>query len=168
MLIRKALPTDREAIVAIYNESIAGRLATADLEPVTVESRQAWFAEHAAPQRPLWVAERDGAAAGWLGLRSFYGRPAYRHTVEVAVYVGNAWHGQGIARALLAHALAQAPQLEIETALAFIFGHNQPSIALFERFDFLRWGHLPRVAVLDGIERDLMIYGRRLNPGAHP
>jgi phosphinothricin acetyltransferase len=27
---------------------------------------------------------------------------------------------------------------------------------------FSRWGHLPRVAVLDGVERDLVIVGRRV------
>lgn len=165
ILIRKALPTDQMRIVGIYNESIPGRLATADLEPVSVEDRRAWFAEHAAPQRPLWVAEAGHEIAAWLGLRSFYGRPAYHHTVEVSVYVGNRWQRRGIAAMLLQEALNQASGLEIQTLLAFIFGHNRPSIALFERFGFTRWGNLPRIAVLDEIERDLVIYGRRLDSG---
>jgi L-amino acid N-acyltransferase YncA len=46
--------------------------------------------------------------------------------------------------------------------LGFIFGHNQPSLALFRGFGFETWAHLPRVADLDGIEHDLMILGRRL------
>ena len=32
----------------------------------------------------------------------------------------------------------------------------------FERLGFARWGELPRVAVLDGVERDLIIIGRRV------
>lgn len=32
-------------IVEIYNEIIPSRLATADLEPVSVASRENWFAE---------------------------------------------------------------------------------------------------------------------------
>ena len=44
----------------------------------------------------------------------------------------------------------------------FVFAHNGPSVTLFERYRFERWGHLPRVAVLDGIERDLLIMGRRV------
>ena len=51
----------------------------------------------------------------------------------------------------------------IKALLGFIFGHNAPSLALFERHGFVRWGDLPRVAVLDGIERDLVIVGRRLD-----
>jgi len=165
-LIRKAVSDDHRRIVEIYNESIPGRLATADIQPVSLEDRKAWFGEHAAPQRPLWVAESRREIRGWLGLRNFYGRPAYRHTVEISVYVANESQGQGVARSLLAHALAAAPGLEIRTVLAFVFGHNRPSIALFESFAFARWGHLPRIAVLDEIERDLVIFGRRLDGGA--
>ena len=46
-----------------------------------------------------------------------------------------------------------------------IFAHNRPSLALFEAQGSERWGRLPRVAVLDGIERDLVIVGRRLQAG---
>ena len=59
--------------------------------------------------------------------------------------------------------MAEAPSLHIDTLLGFIFGHNAPSLALFERHGFARWGVLPRVAVLDGLERDLVIVGRRLD-----
>jgi L-amino acid N-acyltransferase YncA len=47
--------------------------------------------------------------------------------------------------------------------LGFVFGHNEPSMRLFGGFGFTAWGTLPRVAVLDGVERDLVILGRRLN-----
>ena len=58
--------------------------------------------------------------------------------------------------------LVHAPTLGVDTLLGFIFGHNQPSLALFRRFGFQRWGELPKVAVLDGVERDLIIVGRRV------
>jgi len=45
---------------------------------------------------------------------------------------------------------------------AFIFAHNERSVALFRKFGFETWAHLPRVAVLDGVERDLLILGRRV------
>jgi phosphinothricin acetyltransferase len=167
--IRHAQPNDLEAIVAVYNAAIPGRMATADTEPVTVASREPWFRDFTPAHRPLWVMEGvagDGVAGstvdGWLGLRSFYGRPAYRHTVEVAVYVAPAAQRRGVAQALLAHAMAAAPALDVVTMLGFIFTHNAPSIALFERAGFGTWGRLPRVALLDGVERDLSILGLRL------
>jgi phosphinothricin acetyltransferase len=135
----------------------------ADTVPVTVDSRHAWFDEFEPDRRPLWVATDElEAIAGWLSLRSFYGRPAYHATVEIAVYCAPARRRQGFARGLVRHALERAPALGIRTLLAFVFGHNAPSIALFEAFGFGPWGRLPQVAELDGIERDLAIYGRRV------
>jgi phosphinothricin acetyltransferase len=161
-LIRDAREADLPRIVAIYNEAIPGRRATADTAPVSVASRQPWFDEHTPTRRPLWVAERERVIVGWLSFQSFYGRPAYAATAEVSVYVsGDAQRG-GVGRVLLAHAVERAPDLGLTTLVAFVFGHNDPSLRLFERHGFARWGHLPRVARLDGVERDLVILGRRV------
>ena len=162
--IRPATEADLPAIVAIYNASIPGRRATADTTPVSVDERRDWFASFEPARRPIWVAEAEGNVAGWLGLRSFYGRPAYHRTVEVAVYVDPGFQRRGIARALLAHALRAAPTLGIATLLAFVFGHNDASVALFREAGFAQWGELPGVAELDAVERDLVILGRRLTP----
>jgi len=69
---------------------------------------------------------------------------------------------RGIARGLMQQAIARAPELGLTTLLGFVFAHNTGSVALCERFGFQRWGLLPRVAVLDGVERDLLILGLRL------
>jgi phosphinothricin acetyltransferase len=63
---------------------------------------------------------------------------------------------------LLERAIAQGPRLGLKTLMGFIFAHNDPSLRLFEKFGFEHWGYYPRVAELDGIERDLVIVGRRL------
>ena len=161
---RQACAEDLPGIVAIYNATVPSRLVTADLEPVSVASREDWFAQHARANRPLWVVERDGRLAAWLSLSSFYGRPAYDATVEVSVYVDAAFRRRGIAAYLLEAVALAAPALGLRTLLGFIFGHNEPSLALFERCGYERWGTLPRVALLDGVERDLVLLGRRLVP----
>lgn len=159
---RLATPADLPQIVAIYNTTIASRMVTADLEPVSVDSRAAWFDAHTPDRRPLWVVEREGQVAAWLSFSSFYGRPAYDKTAEISVYVDPSHRRSGLGSYLLAQALAHAPVIRVDTLLGFIFGHNEPSLALFERFGFARWGELPGVAALDGVERDLIIVGRRL------
>ena len=158
---RTAGREDLPQIVAIYNATVASRMVTADTEPVSVESRISWFEEHLPGSRPLWVVERDGGIAAWLSFSSFYGRPAYRRTAELSVYVHEDFRQRGLGRYLLTQALLEAPALEVDTLLGFIFGHNHPSLGLFEAFGFSRWGNLPGVAVLDGIARDLVIVGRR-------
>jgi L-amino acid N-acyltransferase YncA len=164
MIIRDATETDLPGIVEIYNAAIPGRLATGDTEPVSVPSRRAWFAEHNPERRPLWVASAAESISGWLSFQSYYGRPAYSSTAEISVYVAPAHHREGIGRALIAKALESAPRLGLKTLLGFIFAHNEPSLRLFSGFGFQRWALLPQVAVLDGIERDLVIVGLRVVP----
>lgn len=153
---------DLPAIVDIYNSTVASREVTADTEPVTVESRHHWFAEHTPDARPLWVVEEQGQILGWLSYSNFYGRPAYSGTAELSIYIHEQARGKGLGRYLLTEAIAFAPQIKVHTLLGFIFDHNVPSLKLFEAFGFERWAHLPRVATLDGIERDLIILGKRV------
>ena len=166
MIIRDATAADLPVIVAIYNAAIPGRMATADTEPVTVASRAAWLAAHSPTLHPLWVWEADGTIGGWLSFQAFYGRPAYRATAELSVYVAPTHQRRGVGRRLVGHALRRSPALGLSTLLGFVFGHNAPSLALFEGFGFAHWGHLPRVAVLDGQERDVVILGQRID-GVH-
>jgi L-amino acid N-acyltransferase YncA len=160
---RDATLDDLPGIVAIYNSTVPSRLVTADLEPVTVESRLAWFHAHGPQARPLWVVEENGTVVAWLSFSDFYGRPAYLRSAEVSIYLAESVRGKGLGKQLLQAALERAPALGIDTVLGFIFGHNEPSLRLFKGFEFQTWGTLPRVAVLDGVERDLVILGRRLS-----
>ena len=164
MPIRHAAPSDLPEIVAIYNAAIPGRMATADLAPVSVADRKQWFAEFDPARRPLWVCcgEAGHEPLAWLSLRSFYGRPAYDETVEVGIYTAPRAQRRGYARQLLDHALHEAPALRITTLLAFTFAHNAPSLGLFRSAGFREWGNLPGIAKLDGIRRDLLILGKAL------
>ncbi len=161
MNIRDAIETDLPAIVEIYNAAIPQRMATADLEPVSVKSRFSWFYEHIPLKRPIWVMEIDHIA-GWLSFQSFYGRPAYHATAEISIYVAPIYQRCGVGRQLLTQAISCSPSFGLKTLLGFIFAHNQPSLQLFESLGFQRWGYLPQVAELDGVERDLLIVGYRI------
>jgi L-amino acid N-acyltransferase YncA len=163
VIVRDAVEADLSAIVAIYNATIPGRGVTADLEPVSVESRLAWFHQHSPERRPLWVAVDHDAIVGWLSFSDFYGRPAYCASVEISIYLAESAQGHGLGKRLLQRAIDHAPRYGITTLLGFIFGHNGPSLALFGRFGFTRWGTLPRVALLDDVERDLVIVGLRID-----
>ena len=61
--IRLAELKDLNSIVEIYNLSIPGRLATADTEQVTVESRFELFHSHN-EKRPLYVVEETVGSTG--------------------------------------------------------------------------------------------------------
>lgn len=159
---RVARPDDLPAIVAIYNSTIPSRQVTADLEPVSVESRMAWFAQHQSAHRPLWVVEQDGMLLGWLSYSDFHARAAYRHTAELGIYIHEAARGRGLGSYLLQQAITHAPAMSIRTLVGLIFAHNIASLKLFERHGFACWADMPCIAELDGVERDLIIVGKRV------
>jgi L-amino acid N-acyltransferase YncA len=160
---RDATEADLPAIVEIYNATIPSRMVTADLVPVTVESRLPWFRSHDPKVHPLWVMEDQGQVCGWLTYSAFHSRPAYWPTAELSVYVAASARRRGIGRRLLADAIAHAPSIRLRTLIGIIWAHNEPSLKLFEAFGFERWGHLPRVALLDEVERDVVFLGRRVD-----
>lgn len=157
-----ATQNDLSRIVSTYNSTVASRMVTADLEEVSVESKQAWFKAHSPEKRPLWIVLVEGNYAGWMSFNSFYGRPAYDGTVEVSIYLEDTFKAKGLGKACLQKAIDEAPALNIHTLLGFIFAHNEPSLKLFDQFGFQTWGHLPKVANMNGHMRDLLILGKKV------
>lgn len=159
---RIAVPEDLGEIVRIYNSTIPSRLVTADLTPVSVESRREWFNRHTPHKRPLWVIEEGDKIIGWIGFQPFHSRIAYDSTAEISVYLDESVRGRGFGRKILDFAHRAAPGLGIEIIVGLIFEHNTPSIRLFEKAGYEEWGFLPGVANLDGVRRGLKYFGRKV------
>jgi L-amino acid N-acyltransferase YncA len=154
---------DLKKIVEIYNTTIAGRMVTADVEPIKISDRIKWFHEHSPEKRPLWMVENEAnELIGWVSFQSFYGRPAYDATAEISIYLDPEKRGKGYGKRILQHAMSQANNYGITTILGFIFAHNTPSIELFSKLGFEEWANLKNIAVLDGVERSLIIMGKRI------
>ena len=154
---------DLPAIVDIYNQSIPSKQSTGDTQPVRVEDRVTWFAEHHPEQHPIFVAEVDGQVAGWCSLSPYRpGRAALRFTAEISYYISSAFHRRGIGAALVEHALAACPALQIRHLFAIVLEGNQASLKLLEKMGFEQWGYLPRVADFDGKEIGHLYYGRHV------
>lgn len=154
--------SDLPKIVSTYNSTIASRLVTADLETVTVESKQTWFNAHSSNKRPLWVVEVNEVYAGWMSFNSFYGRPAYDGTVEVSIYLEEKMRGKGLGKICLQKAFDVCTELNIKTLLGFIFDNNEASLQLFYKMGFEKWAHLPKIANMGDAERGLIILGKRI------
>jgi L-amino acid N-acyltransferase YncA len=160
--IEDAALEDLEQIIGIYNSTISSRAVTADLEPVTTASKRKWFEEHSADFRPLWVMKINDEVVGWLSFQSFYGRAAYNATAEISIYISLENRSRGIGSILMEKAILESSRLHINTLIGFVFAHNAPSLSLLKKYKFEHWGYLPRVAILDDVERDLIILGKRV------
>lgn len=163
MHFRNAELKDLERIVEIYNSTINDRLATADTEFQTVADKTAWFENHNAKNRPIWIVEDDNQnCLGWVSVQSFYGRPAYIGTAEISIYLATEQRGKGIGKVVLEMAIEKCRDLNLHSLLGFIFAHNTASIKLFANAGFTQWGLLPDVAIMDKQPFSLCIMGRKI------
>ncbi|HSL31332.1 MAG TPA: GNAT family N-acetyltransferase [Anaerolineales bacterium] len=163
MLIRVAHKDDLPVIVEIYNQSIPSQRSTGDTEPVRVEDRVIWFEEHRPDEHPIFVADVNGEVAGWCSLSAYRpGRAALRFTKEISYYIAAAYQRKGIGTALISHALAACPELQLRHLFAIVLEGNQASLRLLEKMGFEQWGYLPKVADFDGKEVGHLYYGRHV------
>ena len=169
--IRLAVIDDLPRIVEIYNQSIAGKQATADLQPVSVADRQAWFDAHTG-NRPLVIAQTScetssqtslGEIIGWGSLSDLYARPAYHISTEISIYVAEEAKGQGVGKALVNYLIQVAPSCGVQQVVALIFAHNTPSLAMFDRLGFEPWGKFKQVCDMQGFIADVVILGKSVD-----
>ena len=169
--IRLAVIDDLPRIVEIYNQSIAGKQATADLQPVSVADRQAWFDAHTG-NRPLVVAQTScetssqtslGEIIGWGSLSDLYARPAYHISTEISIYVAEEAKGQGVGKALVNYLIQVAPSCGVQQVVALIFAHNAPSLAMFGKLGFEPWGKFKQVCDMKGFIADVVILGKSVD-----
>jgi phosphinothricin acetyltransferase len=145
--IRPAEQSDLPRMTEIYNHYVINTPITFDIEPFTVEQRQAWFDEHTAMGRyRLFVAEEGGQVLGYAGTGRFRVKAAYDTSVEMTIYCAPEATGKGIGTrlydalfaALSRDALRAALSGEdIHRALAGITLPNNASIALHRKFGFV-------------------------------
>ena len=162
-MIRAAIPTDIETVVAIYNQAISAGFQTAFTEPQSVEERAVWFTEHLNSRYPVFVYLIDEKIVGWFSISPYRsGRAALRFTVEISYFIDAAYQGRGIGSALLTYGIRACKDLGYKTALAIILDKNTASIKLMEKFGFQKWAELPGVADFDGVECGHVYYGLNL------
>lgn len=165
-IVQRASHNDLAAIVDIYNQSIAGKQATAILAPVTSVERAQWFDEHINnPKRPIYVikTQSDSKASAtivaWGSFSDLYARTAYHISSEISIYLHRDYQGQGLGSLLIGWMLTQAPSLGIYNIVALIFAHNTPSLGLFRKLGFEQWGYMPQVCDMQGFIADVVMLG---------
>src|SRR5436190_1551573 len=144
-LIRLAIAADLIAINDIYNYYVHRSTCTYQLEPETLEARQAWFAAHPPDKYPVTIAELDGQVAGWGSLSKFRDRAAYDGTVEASVYIHHDQHRRGLGRALLIDLIDRARAVGFHTLIGGCSADQIASLRLQESLGFTRVAHFKEV-----------------------
>lgn len=159
--IRNADETDLDAILCIYNEAIPRRIATADLEPQSIESRRLWYRNRDIATRPVVVAFNTvtNDICGWGSYTNFKDRTAYSPTAEISIYIAERYARKGVGKMILDYMLIRAVECGIDKILAICLSHNESSLTLFKSRGFTQWGMLPDACEMDGIRRSVTILG---------
>lgn len=135
--IRDAVHADVPRILEIYNHAILTSVATADLEPLSLEQRLEWLHQHQEHGYPVLVALDKGNLVGWASLSSYSHKRGYQYTAEDSVYICPDNIGRGLGPLLLEALLERARADGFHSIIARIDSKNDVSIRMHERFGFV-------------------------------
>jgi L-amino acid N-acyltransferase YncA len=163
VIIRLADPQrDAEAIAAIYRPAVETSLASfEELAPDASEiARRIRSTLPALPWLVAVDAQDEPIAYAYAGRHRE--RAGYRWSVDISVYVGEAYRQGGVGRRLYDELLSILRRQGYVNAYAGITLPNAPSIALHEAVGMRRIGVYRRVGHKFGAWHDVAWYGLRL------
>jgi len=145
-MIRLATSADAEAVARVYNDAITdGSYATADVEPVSVESRVDWIERHVPPYG-VWVCDSPGEGViGWGSLNALPIRPAYHLLAEASVYVDHAHRRGLVAPAMSGFLVEHAAEIGFRALIAVLYAKNRSSRAGSHALGFREVISIPEV-----------------------
>jgi len=145
-LIRPINVTDIEAITHIYNHYICNTIVTFETAIITVEEMKQRVANSVENGLPWLVAEDDnGSIVGYAYASTWKGRCAYKHSVEITVYLDNNVMAKGWGSKLYSELFVELKNRDIHTAIGGISLPNPASIALHEKFAMKKVAHFEQV-----------------------
>ncbi|WPP48027.1 GNAT family N-acetyltransferase [Catalinimonas niigatensis] len=149
-------PQHWPSVAEIYHLGLLTRNATFETEVPAFEVWDQKFYSHL-----RWVAQYNQQVVGWAGLMPVSARKAYVGVAEVSIYIHPDSAGHGIGKRLMQHLITKSEQAGIWTLQASIFPENAASILLHESSGFRKVGFREKIAQLEGVWRDTLIYERR-------
>jgi phosphinothricin acetyltransferase len=162
--VRDATADDVPAVAAIYTHYTLRTMTTFNIEVRTPREWRDRFEQNivAGPYQ-LLVAIEGGAVVGYVETQQFRPKPAYRHSLEISVYVAPDLQARGVGSALFTALFARlADDERFHRAYSIIALPNDPSIALHERHGFVHRGTLTEAGFKFDQYLDVAYYERAL------
>jgi phosphinothricin acetyltransferase len=144
-MIRPADLRDAADIARIYDYYTRNTVITFEERPVPEAEMAARISAVRSSGLPWLVAERDANPVGFAYAGEWKGRCAYRHSVEITVYLDPGHRGEGWGTRLYEALFTQLRQGTTHVAIAGIALPNPQSIALHEKFGMTKVAHFTEV-----------------------
>ncbi|MEJ6347740.1 N-acetyltransferase family protein [Holzapfeliella sp. He02] len=155
--------SDLPEVIRIYNQGVLTQKAAPDVEVVTVDEKKDWFNQHLGTNHPLWVIRNQNQEVmGWVSLSKMYDRLVYDISVEISIYIDEAFQGQGLATKAITFCEKKAQELGYQNIVALIFSHNEASKHLFEKNNYQHYGNYPDIAKIKDKIVSVDIYGKKI------
>lgn len=155
-MIRNITSADASDILKIYELGLETRNATFETKVPVWDEWDKKFHKHSR----LVFIEND-LIKGWAALAPFSIREVYRGVAEVSIYIHPEYSGKGIGSQLMEQLIKSSEDHEIWTLFSSVFPENQATIQLHTKFGFKLLGRREKIARLDGVWRDTLIFERR-------
>jgi len=156
-------------ILGILNEAIVTSTALYDYVPRPLESMVGWFRAKREKAYPVIGAEGDdGQLLGFASYGAFRAWPAYKYSVEHAIYVHKAHRRQGVASALMQELVRRARAQDYHVLIGGIDMDNRNSIALHESLGFVHAGTIRQAGFKFGRWLDLGFWQLLLDTPREP
>lgn len=144
MIIRKVKPEDAEAIAGIYNKYVLETAVSFEEDALSVDEMRRRI-EAISAAHPYFVGEEDGKVVGYCYVHPWKERKAYRHTMEVTIYLADVAMGRGLGTQLMEHLLSACRREGYHALVACITADNEASLAFHKRFGFRQASFFPEV-----------------------
>ncbi|MDA0788924.1 MAG: GNAT family N-acetyltransferase [Proteobacteria bacterium] len=161
--VRQASGADAGLIVELYNQYVLQSTATFEEEPVDAPGMTSRIARIQEAGLPWLIAEIDGEFAGYAYGAPWHGRSAYRHAIEVSIYLDHRAMGQGTGTLLYRALFTALRQRDIKTVIGVIALPNDASVALHEKLGLRKAGQLDRIGLKFGRWIDVGFWQGRLD-----
>lgn len=161
-MIRPVQPTDVPALTDIYNYYIRETTATFEEEEIVSDNMQSRIQKVESSGLPWLVAEELDEIVGYAYATKWKERSAYRHSVEISVYVDNHKHGNGWGTKLYQALFTELQKRNIHVAIGGITLPNDASIALHEKFGMVKVAHFKEIGFKFGQWLDVGYWQKKI------
>jgi RimJ/RimL family protein N-acetyltransferase len=163
--IRRAEPSDASALCRLAEEvghEPGGWLLTTEMWRPVAEERRYLRAARRHADAAVFVVEDEGGIVARLSVARDP-HPASRHVADLGLMVAGSHRRRGIGRALLEQAVEWARRAGIRKLELHVFPWNEPAIALYESFGFVREGYRKGHYQRDGEDVDAVLMAYRID-----
>ena len=134
-MIRTVLNKDIREISTIYNYYIENTTITFEEEPISDDEMGKRINE-IVPSYPWLVYEYNETVLGYAYATRWRARAAYRHSVELSIYISKDNLGKGIGKKLYETILAELRKTDVHAVIGGMSLPNEPSEKLHESLGF--------------------------------